>query len=232
MGGLLVILVSSGVVAYAANVMGRNALYPVLQSCAFAQEKLGAPFPCLEADLARGYAVLRPPVGKPDTILAPLERIVGLEDPRLKAADTPNFFALAWAARHWMEGAPSDRDFALAVNSRLARSQDQLHIHLGCITPEFRTWIDRVDWARKPGEWVRAADLGPGLEFWTYRSGAADLAKVDPFRLLHRLFDDPAILKRTLLAVVLHEGEFVVVAARSRPGGWYAAADEVVVPRC
>ena len=235
--GLLVAvaLLGSAAFAYGANLASRLALWQIVGLCAIDKETTGSPFPCLEVNLAqgraRGFAVLRPPIGSPDTILTPTARIVGLEDPRLQAAEAPNYFALAWDERRWLEGAAEDR-LALAVNSRLSRSQDQLHIHMGCIASDFAEHLANDALGPKTATWFRAPDLAPGLELWTYRSGAKDLAGLAPFRLLKDLVGDPGAMRRTTLGTILWKREFVVIALRSRPGGWYAAAEDVLDAKC
>jgi CDP-diacylglycerol pyrophosphatase len=226
---ILAALAGSVAFAYAADIASRHALWQVVRVCALDKATIGSPFPCLEA--APGYVVLRPPVGKPDTILSPTRAIVGLEDPRLQEPDEPNYFALAWAERRWLPGAPAEARVGLAVNSRLARSQDHLHVHLGCVTPDFAARLDR-SLGPKTGEWFRAGDMGPGLELWTYRTGTLDAARIAPFRLLRELVGDASAMRRTTLALAIAKGEFVVAALRSRPGGWYAAAEDVIDPRC
>lgn len=222
-------LAGSVAIAYAANLAGRNMLWQVVRACALDQSATGSPLPCLETNLEAGYAVLRPPFGRPDTILTPLKAIKGLEDPQLQLPDAPNYFALAFAARRWI-GASKDR-LALAVNSRLARSQDQLHIHMGCVSGEFAGRLDHA-LGPKPGEWFRAADMAPGLELWTFRAGGKALGAIYPFRLLKALVGDDKLLARTTLAVVESPSDFVVVAFRSRTGGWYATAEDVVDGKC
>jgi CDP-diacylglycerol pyrophosphatase len=227
-------LIGSAAFAYAANLASRNALWQVTRVCALDRETTGSPMPCLEVNLAdgraHGYAVLRPPFGRPDTILTPTARVVGLEDPFLQGEDAPNYFALAWDARRWLAPEPASERVALAVNSRLARSQDQLHVHIGCLSPDF---MDRLKGGvgPKPGVWFRGPDMAPGLEFWTYRSGK-DVSALAPFRLLKSLVGDAAAMRRTTLGVAQWKGEFVVAAMRSRPGGWYAAAEDMINGGC
>lgn len=222
-------LIGSVAVAYAANLASRNLLLQVARACALDQSTLGSPLPCLEANVEIGYAVLRPPFGRPDTILTPLKAIKGLEDLQLQAPETPNYFALAYAARRWL--GPTKGRIALAVNSRLARSQDQLHIHMGCLSSDF---AERLGGALgpKPLEWFRASDMAAGLEVWTFRTGGKPLAEIAPFRLLRTLLGDDKALGRTMLAVVEAPADFVVVAFRSHKGGWYATAEDVVDGRC
>ncbi len=226
-------LLGSAAFAYAAEVAGRHALWQVERLCMFNKATTGSPFPCLEVNPAEGgFVVLRPPFGRPDTILAPTRRVVGLEDPQLQAPDAPNYFALAWKARRWLNDAPADDRVALAVNSRLARSQDQLHVHIGCLSADFAARLRGGALGPARDAWFRSADMGPGLEVWTYRSGAKDWKAMAPFRLLKALVGDASAMKRTTLAVARMQGEFVVTALRSRPGGWYAAAEDVIDARC
>ena len=221
-------LIGSVAVAYAANFAGRNMLWQVVRACALDNATTGSPLPCLETNVPQGYAVLRPPFGRPDTILTPLKAVRGLEDPQLQAPDAPNYFALAWAARRWI--GESKGRLALAVNSRLARSQDQLHIHMGCLSDEFARRLGSA-LGPKSGVWFRAANMAPGLEVWTYRGGK-DPASLTPFRLAKTLTGDDKALAHTTLALVETPSDFVVVAFRSRPGGWYATAEDVVDGKC
>lgn len=229
-------LLGSAALAAGANLAGRYALWQVVRACVLDEATTGSPLPCLEVQTAdgdaRGWAVLRPPFGDPDTILIPTRRIVGIEDPALQAADTPNYFELAWAARHWLQAAPPDDRIALAVNSRLARSQDQLHVHIGCLAASFAPRLDGRALGPATGIWFRAADMAPGLEIWTYRTGRKDWAGLEPFRLARALSpDDPSLARMTLAAAPIH-GEFVIFALKSRPGGWYASAEDVIDAHC
>ena len=227
-------LVGSAALAYGANLAGRTALWQVVRACMLDKTTMGSPLPCLEVSLDDGFAVLRPPIGQPDTILTPTRRIVGIEDPALQAPDAPNYFALAWSARRLLPGrvAPADDRVALGVNSVLARSQDQLHIHIGCLTPSFAERLRARGLGPKAGVWFRGPDLGKKLELWTFRSGSKDASGLEPFRLARELVGDERSLSRTTLGVITAGGEFVVVALRSRPGGWYAAAEDMLDLGC
>jgi CDP-diacylglycerol pyrophosphatase len=227
-------LVGSAAVGYAANLASRSALWEVVRACSLDKRMTGSPLPCLEVSGAgdAGYVVLRPPIGAPDTILAPTRRVVGIEDPFLQTPQAPNYFALAWDARRWLSPeAPAGRA-ALAVNSRLARSQDQLHVHIGCLSPEFAGRLGNRALGPATRTWFRAPDMARGLELWTYRSGTKDWRGVSPFALLRPLVGDAAGMQRTTLAAALIGGELVLTALRSRPGGWYASAEDVIEGKC
>lgn len=73
-------------------------------------------------------------------MLIPTTPIPGIESPAVLKPDAPNYFALAWDARSFIDGVlhknlPRD-DVGLAINSAVSRSQDDLHIHIDCVRPD------------------------------------------------------------------------------------------------
>jgi len=170
----------------------RQALWGVVQLCVTDSKTTGSAFPCLAADLSggeeRGFVVLRPPVGRPDTILSPTRALVGIEDPELQKPATANYFAAAWNARRLAPNAErrlAELDaFALGVNSRFAREQDQLHIHIGCIPSTLRRRLRALAPRLAIGVWSRADSLFPGDETWVLRSGESDIDRLRPFSLV------------------------------------------------
>ena len=171
--------------------VSRGALWRVIQTCLINHALTGAAFPCLEVNVSdgneRGYAILRPPFAASDLILAPTRRIVGVEDPSLQALDAPNYFEDAWNARKFLEGAaqkPVARDeIVLAVNSRQARTQDQLHIHIGCLTAPARQTVRAFAPELAESRWVPLGRPFRGLEFWGRLVAKEDLVGLNPFRL-------------------------------------------------
>jgi CDP-diacylglycerol pyrophosphatase len=169
----------------------RQALWLTVQACVADYKLTGAPFPCLSVDLAggedRGYVVLRDPLGPPDTILTPTRRVSGIEDPWLRSPAAPNYFDAAWRARTLLEGPdgrpPAPDEFALAVNSALTRSQDQFHIHLGCLAPAVKRWLPGLASKLPVGAWTRAGVPLAGAPFWALRTGRTDLENLEPLRL-------------------------------------------------
>ena len=170
----------------------REALWPVVQACRVNHDLTGAAFPCLEVNVSggadRGYVILRPPFGLEDFILAPTRKIVGVEDRSLQAADAPNYFNDAWNARGVLATKahrPPERDeVALAINSGLKRTQDQLHIHIGCISTRVKGEIQAIAPALSETRWRRLGRPIGGLLFWARRIDQETLAGVNPFRLV------------------------------------------------
>ncbi|MBU6249484.1 MAG: CDP-diacylglycerol diphosphatase [Xanthomonadaceae bacterium] len=96
------------------------------------------PTPCAAVHAGPGgTAVLKDRRGAYQYLVLPLARIPGIESPALVRSDAPNYLAVAWQARLYVEaalGAAQPRGvLGLVVNSPEGRSQDQLHIHVDCM---------------------------------------------------------------------------------------------------
>lgn len=149
------------------------------------------PSPCSEVDLshgaARGFAVLKDINGVAQFLLIPTERIGGMEDKAILAADATNYWAAAWQARTFVEGRlhttlPRD-GFALAINSLVGRSQNQLHIHIDCIRPDVRDAL-RANLDRIGETWTPFPVPLAGHDYRAIRINQATLEQIDPFRVL------------------------------------------------
>jgi len=107
------------------------------------------PAPCTAVDLTageqRGYAVLKDSDGAEQFLVIPTARVTGIEDPVLREPAAPNYFEYAWRAKAFTEaavGGTIPRDWiSLAVNSIGARTQDQLHIHVDCLSADVHQTI-------------------------------------------------------------------------------------------
>jgi len=170
----------------------RNVLWTIAHDrCVPDEEAHGDPAPCARVDLshgkARGYVILKDLRGVAQFLLIPTRRISGIESPALLAPDAENYWADAWANRNFVIARVKDRlgwdDIGLAINSAFARGQDQLHIHIDCVSPDVKARL-----ARHIGEigtqWRELSFDLAGRRFWARRLAAADLKKEDPFKLL------------------------------------------------
>jgi CDP-diacylglycerol pyrophosphatase len=172
---------------------------------------------------------LRPPVGKPDTILSPTKKIVGVEDPSLRTLAAPNYFENAWNARAFLSDSVqrplAHDDVALAVNSRLSRTQDQLHIHIGCISRQAKQALQAIAPQLPGNKWAPIKERIQGFEFWGRRVAQETLAGVNPFRLAAEGFPDETKSGAQSTIVVagtqLADGrnEFVLLVSRPDPFG-------------
>ena len=222
--------------------LDRQALWRVVNACVADLKLTGAPFPCLKVDLAggeeQGYAVMRAPFGQ-DTILTPTRKIVGVEDPFLQSSAALNYLADAWEAwpilNHGRRG-PPDRRFALAVNSAVVRSQDQLHIHLGCLPSSAIRTLDAAAPRLPVGEWSPIGPLIPGQPFWGFRTGTAELRGLNPFRLAAKAFAgrNPALLTIVVAKVDIDGAdEFAILASYiGVPQAWWSVGADDLVAHC
>jgi CDP-diacylglycerol pyrophosphatase len=171
-----------------------NALWNVVHGqCVPHQEQQGDPKPCAEVDLTKGvaggFAVLKDLRGATQFLLIPTQRIGGIESPSLLAPRATNYFADAWRARRLVEkvlGHAMPRDtLSLAINSELARSQNQLHIHIDCVRADVRATLRRqrseIGWRFRPLPVLLA-----GHRYRAMRVTGRSLAAHNPFKLLAR----------------------------------------------
>lgn len=159
--------------------------------------------PCAVYDPQDGYALLKDLAGHGQYLLIPTRKVPGIEDPSLLQTDTPNYFSEAWAERHRVSegyGFPvSDDHLSLAINSRDGRTQDQLHIHIDCLTPYVRGEIDK----NMIGEdWTPVSLYGH-----PYRAKLVQTLDQSPFRLIgaENMGD------HTIVVTPGHHGGFVIL---------------------
>jgi CDP-diacylglycerol pyrophosphatase len=232
--------------ATAATGLDRLVLWQVVRACVADFKLTGAPFPCLKVDLSageeRGHILLRPPPWY-DLILAPTREIVGIEDPFLQSPEAPNYFDAAWGARSFLRGADGrapERDaVALVVNSAVVRTQDQLHIHVGCLLPRVRRALAAAAPEVPIGEWAPVATVVPHQMFWGTRIQRADLSDVEPFRLAAEALADKVKdrgIVMIMVAAVRVDGDdqFLILASYAGATGawWPIGADSLLGRKC
>ncbi len=183
-----------------------DALWKIVHGrCVPDEEAHENPAPCAAVNLSGGTAVLKDIVGNTQFLLIPTARVTGIEDPAILAPDAPDYWGAAWAVRPMVEaraGHALPRDaISLAINAVSGRTQNQLHIHVDCVRRDIRTAVQ----AALPSVGAAWAPFPGGLAGHAYRAmrvNQADLAGIDPFRLLH---NDPAaaadMAHETLVAV-------------------------------
>jgi len=211
-----------------ADAPDRQALWLAVQACVADAKLVGAAFPCLAVNMkdgrARGYVVLRAPFD-PDTILSPTRKVSGIEDPWLRSPTAPNYFADAWRARTLLKGPdgrpPAPEDFALAVNSELTRSQDQFHIHLGCLAPAVKGWLAARAPRVRVGAWTH---IGAFLAL----RAPENPEDVRPLRLAAKAFGGRANYGRMTMLVTESriDGRVETLILVSEPAGGSAASAE------
>ncbi|MBN8874152.1 MAG: CDP-diacylglycerol diphosphatase [Rhodospirillales bacterium] len=169
-----------------------SALWHIVDGqCVPHQERNGDPAPCaavsLVPDRAHGYAVLKDLVGIAQFLVMPAARIGGIEDPAILAPGATNYWAPAWEVRRNVEvRLPRNltrEEVSLAINSRLGRTQDLLHIHVDCVRADVKAAIAANLEAVGP-DWAPFPVAFDGHPYRARRIEAETLQAVDPFRLL------------------------------------------------
>jgi CDP-diacylglycerol pyrophosphatase len=209
--------------------------------CGSVHQLFGAPFPCLAVNRREGFAVVPNLQAKAEVLLVPTRRITGIEAPSLLTAAAPNYWRLAWEARHFLEdragrAIPRD-DVGLAINSVAGRTQDQLHIHIACIRPKVRAMVAFYRHAVPGRRSHRKLVFGHDVYFVMPLAGA-ELA-ADPFKLVARDFahDREPMGNRTIavLGATLADGlpGFYLLAGHADPARHEAGhAEELLDKSC
>jgi CDP-diacylglycerol pyrophosphatase len=204
-----------------------NALWHVVHDlCLPNMAMSGRPQPCTAVDRAGGFAIVKDVLSADHYLLVPTIKISGIESPALMEPDAKSYWRAAWEARRYIErsiGRDLPReDVGLAVNSRIARTQEQLHIHIACVRADVRVILQS-----------RQTELGPAwthvkFEPWdpVYKArwiSEADFAAHDPFKLLAA--EDAAakanMAKQTLVLIGASHGNepgFVLLSHQAEYG--------------
>jgi CDP-diacylglycerol pyrophosphatase len=232
---LALILTAGQVTAAHANA-DPNALWTIVHDqCVPDQEAGSDPAPCSLVDLGagerRGYAVLKDLVGATQFLLIPTDRISGIESPALLEPDATNYFAAAWQARSFVDaraGVDIARDWmSLAVNSAVARTQDQMHIHVDCVRADIRESLSR-NIADVGPDWAPFPEPLRGHPYVAMTVEGEDLGASDPVKVLAKRTDDMSLETLVVVGTYLANGQpgFVLLADRADPAAGNRAAGE------
>jgi CDP-diacylglycerol pyrophosphatase len=206
----------------------------VHEQCVPNQRTGNDPAPCAAVDVSagenRGYAVFKDYVGAEQFLLIPTARVSGIEDPALLRPDAPNYFAEAWRARAFTEAAAGGalaRDWiGLTVNPAVARSQNQLHIHIDCLRADVHRAL--AQYAGLIG--ATWSPLPVPLAGYRYDAIAVrNLDALNPFAVAAPDGGDPGL---TTLAVVgagtAADPGFVILRGRADPAAGVLPAAELL----
>ncbi|SUH18651.1 CDP-diacylglycerol pyrophosphatase [Salmonella enterica subsp. enterica] len=109
-----------------------------------------------------------------------------------------------------------DSAVSLAINSRLGRSQDHLHIHISCIRPDVREQLDN-DLTRISTRWLPLPGGLMGHEYLARRVTESELAQRSPFMMLAEEVPEARDhMGRYALAVVRQSDDSFVLLATER----------------
>ncbi len=221
----------------------RDALWRVEQTCLLDHRITGSSFPCLDVIAAggtdRGVAVLRAPLSGTHIVVMPTIRVSGVEDAGLRATDAPNYPQAAWEARHFVQAELARPlawdDFALAINSRPTRSQDQLHIHVDCVRQSVKRALSDKLAEASSGAWLASGLHDHGQTYWLRRLDRPSLDGINLFQMadeIPAIRQDPDLLILAVIGVRDRDGHdgFLILAGQSDPArGQHQATSETLL---
>lgn len=192
--GVLAALVLAGLaVPCAAVAEDPDALWKIVhgECIPAAAEGKVPPAPCTDVDvtegLERGHVLFKDRSGIAQYLMIPTARRTGIEDPRLLEPGAANYFAAAWVGRDLVSQLlprPLARhETGLALNSPQARSQNELHIHVDCVSAEVRDAVRAHADAVGPA-WGDFPVPLAGRTWRAVRVLGQDFGGTDPVRLL------------------------------------------------
>jgi CDP-diacylglycerol pyrophosphatase len=210
----------------------------VHDGCVAEQREHGDPAPCALIDLADGWAVLKDRNGDSQFLLIPTDRVTGIEDPAIRGTHAPNYWEAAWTARRFVEQrlskTLSSDEIALAINSRWARSQNQLHIHVDCVRPDVHDTLRAVQ-AQVGAAWSHVVVAGQDYEIRSL--SADDLHNRNLFDLVADHLPPGQTLDQETIVLVgtaSRNGEngFDLLAGRAGAGGGTGHGEELQDHSC
>ncbi|WP_187829498.1 CDP-diacylglycerol diphosphatase [Labrys sp. KNU-23] len=224
-----------------------DALWKIVNGkCVPEQQQGTARHHCAEVDLSkgidRGFAVLKDnaPTKPYNYLLIPTKRITGIEDAALMAPDAENYFEHAWAARSYLDAIlKRNLDWnmvALAVNSAKDRSQNQLHIHVGCVRSDIRSALKDNE-ARLSQGWSPLTLPASDPPYVALKLMRDNLSGFNPFQALANGIPEAraAMGLQTIVvvgAVFRDESRGFYILSRHRQEGAPAHGEDLIDPAC
>jgi CDP-diacylglycerol pyrophosphatase len=77
-------------------------------------------------------------------LMIPAPCVTGIEDSQIFSPGVVDLWQEAWLWSREYPGAPASRT-GLAINSKLGRTQNQLHIHISCVRPDVASYLATQD---------------------------------------------------------------------------------------
>lgn len=227
-------MIAAALLACAPARADRLALWHIVHDQCVAGARAGVPpTPCESVDLSQGedlgVAILKDRVGAAQHLAIPTRQIAGIESPDLLRQDAPDVWGAAWAARGLLGarlgGLAMPREtVAIAVNSSINRSQDQLHLHIDCVANDVAAVL-AFEKDNLGERWTPLPEPLAGAKYFARRLDGEALAGAAPFRLLAEGLEEAKgqMGFETLVAVGANFGDaqpgFVLLASKGDLGG-------------
>jgi CDP-diacylglycerol pyrophosphatase len=204
-----------------------NALWRIVhEQCVSHQAQFGTALPCAAVNEQSGYGILKDRNGASQFLLIATARVTGIEDPAILAPDAPNYWLPAWDATRLVQAllgrAVPRESLSLAINSAPRRTQNQLHIHIDCVSIEVRDAL-RAHGAEIGAEWTPFAIPLAGHAYRALRIQTLTQPGAMPFQLVARLPEartDMGAESLVAVGAIFGNGEsgFYLLETRAGPG--------------
>ena len=219
---------------------GRDFLWHKVQECvANEQGKPPKPDPCKYVNLVNKYVVAngKNPV---EYLLLPTDKIPGIEDPNISQLGSVAYWEYAWEkAREYIPLKKSQvqyrGQFGLAINSKQARHQDQLHIHMSCIDKNVSMEIEKNDGTIPRGKFQNFSLKLLNNEYNVMRLDNESLRNNNnPFYLVKKsLHSSQNMADQSIAVVGRKQGGFYILKTESDSSkGYNAAAEKLLDESC
>ena len=174
--------------------------------------------PCALVDINRGFVVYKVDGDKYQYLLLPTDRITGIEDVSLLITQH-NYIYEAWQSRAFLLAKIgknlSERDIVIAVNAKNARTQDQLHLHISCISGATRSAFDSGVFSGATSSWSTTAIKINSRPYFYRKISEEELKKGNFFKLIKDKVDliNGNIAWTGAALINLDSGNFVILLA-------------------
>jgi CDP-diacylglycerol pyrophosphatase len=209
-----------------------NSLWSLAQCCS---RNLASNPGCRYFSAADDFIILKDHSSKKPAayLIIPTMKVTGIEDPQIFRAPVLDFWQYGWREAQRFVGRPA-ADTALAINSAVGRTQNQLHIHIACVLPEVAQAL--AENAAKIGSDPTAPlglRLGPSGHLYLAVATAGLAGSDSPFRIAAAMPGAAAGMAEVSIAVVgsATPGAYYVLETRAG-GGNPGAAEELLDQFC
>jgi CDP-diacylglycerol pyrophosphatase len=144
--------------------------------------------PCSLVNIDSRYVVYKVDNDKYQYLLLPTDKISGIEDEQLLSDKARKYFYLAWQSRSFLTGKLNktikEDNISLTINAENARSQDQLHIHISCLSKAARIALNGLDIDRLGNEWSPLQEKINQHSYYVKKIYLSDLKESNIFQII------------------------------------------------
>jgi CDP-diacylglycerol pyrophosphatase len=184
-------------------------------------------------DESEEYVIVRDcSANKPEAyLMMPVQPVTGIDDSRIFSAPLADLWEDAWLWSRKYPGQPAART-GLAINSKHARSQNQLHIHISCVLPQVRKALEAGNIPLWPARPVTRM-LGPAGNDYAAVKVRALSGATSPFRIAQAMAGGVGDMKDRSIAVVgAQEADMYYVLVTTSKGAGTGHAEELLEQTC